>query len=60
MLHREDMYDSQVRQGEADLMVVKHRNGPTRTIAVTAQLHIARFTNMAEPYSGGEAFVKDN
>jgi len=39
---------------------VKHRNGPTRTIAVTAQLHFARFTNMAEPYAGGENFVKDN
>jgi replicative DNA helicase len=60
LLHREDMYDQQARQGEADLMVVKHRNGPTRTIAVTAQLHFARFTNMAEPYAGGENFVKDN
>ena len=47
LLHREDMYDSQSRQGEADLIVAKHRNGPTRTITVTAQLHFARFTDMA-------------
>ena len=47
LLHREDMYDSQNRQGEADLIVAKHRNGPTRTITVTAQLHFARFTDMA-------------
>ena len=30
-------------QGEADLIVAKHRNGPTRTITVSAQLHFARF-----------------
>jgi replicative DNA helicase len=48
LLHREDMYDSQNRSGEADLIVAKHRNGPTRTITVSAQLHFARFTDMAQ------------
>jgi replicative DNA helicase len=48
LLHREDMYDSQNRAGEADLIVAKHRNGPTRTIAVSAQLHFARFFDLAQ------------
>ena len=53
MLHRDDMYDSQNRTGEADLIVAKHRNGPTRTITVSAQLHYARFFDMPQnPGSG--------
>ncbi|NBU93844.1 MAG: replicative DNA helicase, partial [Actinobacteria bacterium] len=51
LLHREDLYDQQARSGEADLIVAKHRNGPTRTITVSAQLHFARFTDMAPTYS---------
>ncbi|MGI8881519.1 MAG: DnaB-like helicase C-terminal domain-containing protein, partial [Jatrophihabitans sp.] len=35
------------RQGEADLIVAKHRNGPTATIAVSFQGHYSRFANMA-------------
>ncbi len=57
LLHREDMYDSQIRQGEADLIVAKHRNGPTRTITVTAQLHFARFTDMASNPGSGRDFT---
>ena len=57
LLHREDMYDSQNRQGEADLIVAKHRNGPTRTITVTAQLHFARFTDMAANPGSGRDFT---
>jgi len=57
LLHREDMYDQQNRQGEADLHVAKHRNGPTRTIKVSAQLHFARFTDMAENPGGGRDFT---
>ena len=60
LLHREDLYDSQNRSGEADLIVAKHRNGPTRTITVSAQLHLARFTDMAATFSTNEKFVKDN
>ncbi len=47
LLHRDDLYDSLMRQGEADLIVAKHRNGPTRTITVASQLHFARFSDMA-------------
>ena len=46
LLHREDLYDKQNRSGEADLFVVKHRNGPTRELKVSAQLHFARFADM--------------
>ena len=60
LLHREDLYDSQNRSGEADLIVAKHRNGPTITITVSPQLHFARFTDMATTFSTSENFVKDN
>jgi replicative DNA helicase len=48
LLHRDDLYDSQNRSGEADLIIAKHRNGPTRTITVSAQLHFARFVDMPQ------------
>ncbi|CAB4693824.1 MAG: replicative DNA helicase [Actinobacteria bacterium] len=61
LLHRDDMYDGANRSGEADLIIAKHRNGPTRTITVSAQLHFARFSDMAPSYSqNAENFVKDN
>lgn len=54
LLHREDYYDKETeRAGEVDLIVAKHRNGPTDTAAVVAQLHYARFVDMGydeEPY----------
>lgn len=49
LVHREDAYDRESpRAGEADLMVVKHRNGPLATITVAAQLHYSRFVDMAQ------------
>jgi replicative DNA helicase len=48
LLHRDDYYDKESpRAGEADFIVAKHRNGPTDTITVAAQLHMARFVDMA-------------
>lgn len=48
LLHREDYYDKESpRAGEADFIVAKHRNGPTDTITVAAQLHMSRFVDMA-------------
>ncbi|MBB4711157.1 replicative DNA helicase [Streptomyces luteogriseus] len=48
LLHREDAYEKEgPRAGEADLIVGKHRNGPTATITVAAQLHYSRFVDMA-------------
>jgi replicative DNA helicase len=47
MLHREDMYEPESpRAGEADLIVTKHRNGATGSIAVAFQGQYSRFTNM--------------
>jgi replicative DNA helicase len=60
LLHRDDVYDSQNRPGEADLMVAKHRNGPTKTVTVSAQLHYSRFVNMPPTYSAREQYPKDN
>ncbi|WP_240980885.1 replicative DNA helicase [Streptomyces sp. Z423-1] len=48
LLHREDAYERESpRAGEADLIVGKHRGGPTATITVAAQLHFSRFVDMA-------------
>jgi replicative DNA helicase len=48
LLHREDAYERESpRAGEADLIVAKHRNGPTDTIVVAFQGHYARFVDMA-------------
>jgi replicative DNA helicase len=48
LLHRDDYYDRESpRAGEADFIVAKHRNGPTDTVTVAAQLHLSRFVDMA-------------
>ena len=47
LLHRPEMYDPEDRKGEADIIVAKHRNGPTDTIPVVFQGAQARFVNMA-------------
>ncbi len=60
LLHRDDLYDNQNRSGEADLIVAKHRNGPTRTITVSAQLHFARFVDMPPTYSSKETYPKES
>jgi replicative DNA helicase len=50
LLHRPDAFErDDPRGGEADLILGKHRNGPTKTITVAHQLHLSRFTNMAKP-----------
>ncbi len=48
LIHREDFYEPESpRAGEADLLVVKHRNGPTGTVTVAFQGHYSRFVDMA-------------
>jgi len=48
LLHREDVYERESpRAGEADLIVAKHRNGPTATVTVAFQGHYSRFSDMA-------------
>ena len=48
LLHREDVYEKESpRAGEADIIVAKHRNGPTRDVVVSFQGHYSRFVDMA-------------
>ncbi|HEX2176915.1 MAG TPA: replicative DNA helicase [Nocardioidaceae bacterium] len=48
LIHREDAYEREsTRPGEADLIVAKHRNGPTATVVVAFQGHYSRFVDMA-------------
>ena len=47
LLHREDLYERESpRAGEADLIVAKNRNGPTKDVIVLSQLHYSRFVDM--------------
>jgi replicative DNA helicase len=49
LLYREDAYEKESpRAGEADIIVGKHRNGPTATITVAFQGHYSRFVDMAQ------------
>ncbi len=48
LLNRPDAFErDDPRGGEADFILAKHRNGPTKTVTVAHQLHLSRFTNMA-------------
>ncbi|MEP6480772.1 MAG: replicative DNA helicase [Rhodoglobus sp.] len=47
LLHRESAYEAEnPRAGEADLIIAKHRNGPTRTITVGFHGHFSRFVDL--------------
>ncbi|WP_272898145.1 replicative DNA helicase [Agromyces seonyuensis] len=49
LLHREAAYErDSPRAGEADLIVAKHRNGPTRTVTVAFHGHFSRFADMQQ------------
>lgn len=48
LIHRDDLYEKESpRAGEADLIVDKHRSGPTATVTVVFQGHYSRFMDMA-------------
>ena len=51
LLHRPDTCErDDPRGGETDLILAKHRNGPTNTVTDAHQLHLTRHTNMAPPF----------
>jgi replicative DNA helicase len=54
LLHREAAYEKDnPRAGEADLIVAKHRNGPTKTVTVGFHGHFSRFADMPSDMGGG-------
>jgi replicative DNA helicase len=49
LIHRPDAWErDDPRAGEADLILAKHRAGPTATVTVAHQLHYSRFTDLAQ------------
>jgi len=47
-VYRDELYDPESpRRGEADLILAKHRQGPTDTVTVTFQGQYSRFAPMA-------------
>ncbi len=53
LLNRPEYYDQDDRPGEADIIVAKHRNGPTDNIPVVFQGAQVRFANMARVSDAG-------
>lgn len=53
LLHREDAIDKESpRAGEMDLIVAKHRNGPTSIVTCAFQGHYSRVVDMAKEPDG--------
>ncbi|MGH3620715.1 MAG: DnaB-like helicase C-terminal domain-containing protein, partial [Sciscionella sp.] len=49
LIHRPDAWErDDPRAGEADLILAKHRAGPTSTITVAHQLHYSKFSDLAQ------------
>jgi replicative DNA helicase len=50
LLHRDDVYerDASKHDGEADLIVAKHRNGETKSVRLLFQGHLSCFANNPE------------
>ena len=49
LIHRPDAWErDDPRAGEADLILAKHRAGPTATVTVAHQLHYSRFSDLAQ------------
>ncbi len=48
-IYRDDLYDeNSERQNQADILVSKHRNGPTGVITLYFRKEVTQFTNMAK------------
>ncbi|WP_042507055.1 replicative DNA helicase [Tropheryma whipplei] len=46
LLHRDEYYDKNARAGEGDLIIAKHRNGPTDNIPVAFHGKYSRFADL--------------
>jgi replicative DNA helicase len=56
LLHRPSVYDKNDNPGGAEIIVAKHRNGPTANLEVAFQGHYSRFADMApvSEFGGGD------
>jgi replicative DNA helicase len=49
-IHREDVFnDDPAVKGLAEIIVAKHRNGPTDRVPLTFLPHLTQFRNYARP-----------
>ncbi len=53
LVHRPDAYDKEDRQGEADIIMAKPRNGPTAPFQLGFQGPSSRFSDMAQNMQQG-------
>lgn len=60
-LHRPEMYDATDRPGEADVIVAKHRNGPTGEVKLQFEKQFMVFRNLAgHTPNGSDPFSDPN
>ncbi|KFI65289.1 replicative DNA helicase [Bifidobacterium cuniculi] len=53
LVHRPDAYDKEDRPGEADIIMAKHRNGPTDTFNLAFRGQYSKFQDMPQDYQQG-------
>ena len=51
LVHRPDFYDKEDRPGEADIIMAKHRNGPTDTFHLAFLGATSKFKDMPQDYN---------
>lgn len=51
LVHRPDFYDKEDRPGEADIIMAKHRNGPTQTFNLAFHGATSKFMDMSKDYA---------
>ena len=49
-IHRDDASEDPAKKNIADIIVAKHRNGPTATVQLAFQPHLTRFVNIAKGF----------
>lgn len=50
LVHRPDFYNKEDRPGEADIIMAKHRNGPTDTFRLAFNGAMSKFSDMPQDY----------
>ena len=54
LVHRPDFYDKGDRPGEADIIMAKHRNGPTETFHLAFLGATSKFKDMPQDYNANQ------